>query len=150
MRVHPLILCTIIELESQPRWVTARWAQVSYLCSVWKGCLRGYNLFFCRTRFLCKLPGRAEQLPLSMPINVTHSAWGPINRWRKSFELLPERFSVNATKSGNSRRKERKKENAARILTQKHTYTLYTLGVKALKGTVNSSMRLCTVSTNGI
>lgn len=85
---------------------------------------------------------------------------GPINRWRKSFELLPERFSVNATKSGNGRKKESKccsnLDNLYVRWALKHTHThtethtLNTLGVKALKGTVNSSMRLCTVSTNGI
>lgn len=81
----------------------------------------------------------------------------------KIFRIAPRAFFSKRNKV-RQRQKEKKKEGKCcsnldnlyvrwalkHTQTQKHTYTLYTLGVKALKGTVNSSMRLCTVSTNGI
>lgn len=79
----------------------------------------------------------------------------------KIFRIAPRAFFSKRNKV-RQRQKERKNENAARQSWQSlcasstqthshtHAYALYTLGVKALKGTVNSSMRLCTVSTNGI
>lgn len=81
----------------------------------------------------------------------------------KIFRIAPRAFFSKRNKV-RQRQKERKKEGKccsnldnlyvrwALKHTQAHTntYTVYTLGVKALKGTVNSSMRLCTVSTNGI
>lgn len=81
----------------------------------------------------------------------------------KIFRIAPRAFFSKPNKV-RQQQKERKKEGKycsnldnlyvrwalKHTQTQKHTYTLYTLGVKALKGTVNSSMRLCTVSTNGI
>lgn len=116
-------------------------------------------------------------LPNAFPMQITWPSWAAavINAYQrhplslgadkssKIFRIAPRAFFSKRNKV-RQRQKEKKKEGKCcsnldnlyvrwalkHTQTQKHTYTLYTLGVKALKGTVNSSMRLCTVSTNGI